>query len=110
VGPRHGLEDVVDPPVIGRVHPREERRPRRPRVGWDGRAQDVLLPPVDQCLQVRQVTPLEERVEDAPVGAVPSDEDLLVACGIASWQGAELPSCTEKSFADSLPITKAAVA
>ncbi len=73
VGPRDGLEDVVDP-VIGRVDPRQERRPGRPRVGRHRRPQDPPLPPVDQGLQVRQVTPLEQRVEDAPVGAVPSDE------------------------------------
>jgi hypothetical protein len=72
VGPRHGLEDVVDP-VIGRVDPRQERRPRRPRMGRHRRAQDALLAPVDQRLQVRQGAPLEQGFEDAPVGAIPSD-------------------------------------
>ncbi len=84
VGPRHGLEDVVDP-VIGRVDPGQERRPRRPRVGRHRRAQDALLPPVDQGLQVRQGAPLEQGFEDAPVGAIPSDEQY-------SWHGRG-PSC-----------------
>jgi hypothetical protein len=40
------------------------------------------MPPVDQGLQVRQVTPLEEPVEDAPVGAVQPDEQEPVACNL----------------------------
>jgi hypothetical protein len=43
VGPRDGLEDVVDP-VIGRVDLGQERRPRRPRVGRHRRAQVPFCP------------------------------------------------------------------
>ena len=74
VGARHGLEDVVDA-VVHRVDAGEEGRPGRPAVGGHGGAQDVLLPPVDERLQVRQRALLEQGVEDAPVGAVPRDQD-----------------------------------
>ena len=39
------------------------------------RAQDVALPPVDQRLEVGQRALLEQGVEDAPIGAVPRDQD-----------------------------------
>ena len=74
VGAGHRLQDVVDT-VVHRVHPSQEGRPRRPAVRGDGGAQDVLLPPVDERLQVRQRALLEQGVEDAPVSAVPRDQD-----------------------------------
>ena len=74
VGAGDGLEDVVDA-VVGRVDAGQEARPRGPRVRGDRGLQDALLPPVDQRLQVRQVAALEERVEDAPIGAIPRDQD-----------------------------------
>ncbi len=74
VGAGHRLQDVVDA-VVHRVHPGEEGRPGRPAVRGNRGAQDVLLPPVDERLQVRQRALLEQGVEDAPVGAVPRDQD-----------------------------------
>ena len=40
----------------------------------DRGAQDVLLAAVDEGLEVRQRALLQERVEDAPIGAVPRDQ------------------------------------
>src|SRR4029453_18066157 len=73
VGARDGLEDVVDA-VVGRVHAGQERRPSGPGVGWDGRAQHRPLPLGDQALEVGQISPLEQGVQDAPVSATPSDQ------------------------------------
>ena len=74
VRPGDGLEDVVDAVVHG-VDAGQEARPRAPAVRRNRRPQDVLLPAVDQRLQVRKRALLQEGVEDAPIGAVPRDQD-----------------------------------
>src|SRR5437870_12501764 len=44
-------------------------------MGGDGRGQRGPTSPSDQRRQVGEETSLQERVEDAPVGAVPADEE-----------------------------------
>ena len=67
------LEDVEDA-VPGRVAPGQEGRPGRPRVRGQARAGDALLAGGDQPREVRQLAPLQHRVEDVPVGSVPAHD------------------------------------
>jgi hypothetical protein len=71
---RDGLEDVVDA-VIDRIDAGQEARPRGPAVGRDRGAEDVALPSVEERLEVGERALLEQGVEDAPIGAVPRDQD-----------------------------------
>jgi hypothetical protein len=74
VGARLRLEDVVDAVVVG-VDAGQERGPGRPRVRGDGGAEDLALAPVEEGLEVGQGALLQQGVEDAPVGAIPRDQD-----------------------------------
>ena len=60
--------------VIG-IDAGQERRPGRPRVRGDGGAKDLALALVEEALEVGQRALLQQRVEDAPVGAIPRDQD-----------------------------------
>ena len=68
------LEDVIDAVPV-RVDPGEEGRPGRPGVGGDGGGEDGPPASIDQGGQVGEDAPFQQRVEDAPVGAIPADEE-----------------------------------
>ena len=68
------FEDV-EHPVLRRVDAGQERGPRRPRMGRKGRSEHGPASPLDQRGQVGQDPPLQQRIQDAPVGAVPSDQE-----------------------------------
>jgi hypothetical protein len=74
VGARLGLEDVVDAMVVG-IDTGHERGPGRPGVRGDDGAEDLALALVEEGLEVGQGTLLQHGVEDAPVGAIPRDQD-----------------------------------
>ena len=73
-GPTAPLQDVVDPMAV-RIHAGEERRPGRPGVRGDRGREGCPSSPLDEGGQVGEDAPLQQRVEDAPVGAVPADEE-----------------------------------
>ena len=68
------LEDVVDAVVVG-VDARQERGPGRPGVRGDRGAEHLPLALVEEGLEVGQGALLQQGVEDAPVGAIPRDQD-----------------------------------
>ena len=74
VGARLRLEDVVDAVVVG-VDAGQERGPGRPGVRGDRGAEDLALALVEEGLEVGQGALLQQGVEDAPVGAIPRDQD-----------------------------------
>jgi hypothetical protein len=67
------LEDVVDAVVVGSTAVRT--RARSTRSAWDHRAEDLPLALVEEGLEVGQGALLQKGVEDAPVGAIPRDQD-----------------------------------
>ena len=57
------------------TRPDYARRPGRPGMRGNGGTENLALAPVEQCLEVGQSALLQQGVEDAPIGAVPRDQD-----------------------------------
>jgi hypothetical protein len=74
VGARLRLEDVVDAVVVG-VDAGQERGPGRPGVRGNDRAEHLALALLEEGLEVGQRALLQQGVEDAPIGAIPRDQD-----------------------------------
>ena len=85
------LEDVEDA-VPGRVAPGQEGRPGRPRVRGQARPGNALLAGGDQPRQVRQLAPLQHRVEDVPVGSVPAHDQHASSHGPQDTGGRARPA------------------